>query len=190
MQICSPGHRIKGSNTVSCVGPCTHREHTWQSQTWTGERQNNGPACSVTKWGSLQRRGCVCVGVRLCVCVGGVGMCKRVHNHFSPGIHQSNTRSHSLLCNNLLLSSSLPVKRHQHFFALASPASSPLWFCPLSSVDEWIKRGIDREMNGWWMNVGCLDRERQTQSNGTLGRGVDWRTCWWKLKKDVTRERF
>lgn len=35
--ICSPNHLIAGSNTVSCVRPCTHREHTWQSQTWTGE---------------------------------------------------------------------------------------------------------------------------------------------------------
>lgn len=94
---------------------------------------------------------CVCASVYVCVCL--VGLWEQVYNRFSPQTHQSKTRSHSLPCNNLLLSSSLPVAPSLLTSSRPRIVSS---LCPPSSVDEWFERGIDGEMNGWWMNGRLL----------------------------------
>lgn len=93
-----PDHLITGSSSQLCSTLLPPRTHlTVAAMDGGSVRIMDQPA----QWQSG-----ILTAMRVCVWGG----CKCVHNHFSPEIHQSNTRSHSLLRNNLLLSSSLPVR--------------------------------------------------------------------------------
>lgn len=76
---------------------------------------------------------------------------------------------------------SLPVRasaRQKIIF----PNKFPL-LCTLSVLHGWMERWTG---DGWM--AGWSDRPEKTERNLTPGRSVDWYTCWWKLKKDMTWE--
>ena len=165
---------ITTTTAVSCVQPRAGREQTWHTEAETTrerERERKKRVRIMDKpaqwqsgdpYSSEPAPVCVCVCVFVCVCV-----CARewVHNPFSPEIHQSNTRSHCL--SSAILSFFTPLLFFQSplwqslplffsFFLLLFPPPnclSPLPFCPLSSMDEWI-RGVGGERMERWMGDG------------------------------------
>ena len=204
---------ITTTTAVSCVQPRAGREQTWHTEAETTrerERERKKRVRIMDKpaqwqsgdpYSSEPAPVCVCVCVFVCVCV-----CARewVHNPFSPEIHQSNTRSHCL--SSAILSFFTPL-----LSSFSRPSDNPCLFFFLSFFFSVLPRTVSLLSNfvlcppwmngyggwggsGWrdeWVmdeRAGWLGRGGKTERNRTPGRGVDWCTCWWRLKKDATHE--
>ncbi len=166
---------------------------------WDRERERGRIMDKPAQWQSgdpySTEHGCVCVCTCVFVCVvctsGSTIRFLRRYINLTQGHTvsppQSSPFTPLLLFCSLLSLSPLPL-----LLVFSSPLSSWIVSSPiLSSVlHGWMDQGggdmrTDRWMGDGW-TAGWLRRGGETERDQTPGRRVDWCTCCWKLKEDMT----